>query len=1701
MKKFFFCVALFFCTSLLYAERVHVADLYYDIDIYSYTAEVTYESDLSYENDNYNNISSVTIPSTIIYEGETYNVIGIGNSAFYHCKTLKSASVPDGIISIENHAFSSCDSLISIDIPNTLISIGEDAFSGCNNLKSIELPNTLSSIGKNAFWGCTKLETIYIPNSVTNIGMSAFHNCGFTSVEIPNSIRSISVDLFSSCHNLTSVTLPDSLISIGANAFDNCNSLTSITIPSNVTKIEQFAFRFCDNLKTIIWEAQECADFFSVMFSPSVETIVFGNAVKKIPSYICSGMDKLTIVNIPENVITIGTNAFYNCTKLYSVNIPNSVTSIGANAFYNCRSLQSVFIPSSLTDIGSKAFNNVLNIDYNGTLANAPWGAKSLNGFIEGEFVYTDQTKKELRGCSIAASGCIAIPSGVISIGERAFAYCESITSVIIPNSVNSIANEAFYYCSSLTSISIPGSVMNIGNSAFSTCGSLSSVEIQDGVKSIGQAAFSNCVNLTNIDIPNTIIHIGDYAFRKCKISSITIPNGITKIGQCTFYECSALTSVVLPQRTTNIESSAFYKCSNLSSITIPHRVTNIGNSAFYYCTSLTEIHFQSIVPPALNYNVFVNVDLSIPVYVPNGCLASYQNANWVNKFSNFIEESWGDKCGDNITWSFNQNDSTLTISGSGAMMEFSSDTIVPWYSNRDYVKKVTITDSALSIGSYAFYGCNNITSITIPQSVLNIGEYAFANCEALEALYVPCGELERFQQLLSDDRLKYLPALYKLLTIANNGSVDASAHSTLCDTVVRLSATPNYGYHFTQWNDGNTDNPRTIVLTQDTSFTANFAPNQYSLTLLSDSNYGSIEGDSGSYDYLSELSFTAISNYGYHFTQWNDGNTDNPRSIVLTQDTSFTADFAPNQYSIDVQSESNYGSVNGKNGSFDYLTEHTYTATSKYGYHFAQWTDGNTDNPRTIQLTQDTSITATFAKNFYPITATCDTIQGRIEAPQQAEFLTIVTCEAIPNYGYHFDHWSDTLPISVNDALTPSEAAELTYQLGEEGKTEKPYYIRGYVVAKYNYYENSYWLADSLGEEPSFVAFRVNSPAEIGDYVMVVGRLYNYLGNVMETYAGGSLCLIDEDAQTATLFLSDLNNPHTITIEGEVSVHANFAKNIYQLATIASENSWGIVSGAGNYEYLSQISIQATPNYGYHFNQWSDSTTENQRTIQLTQDTTLTAIFAKNSYTITTESSNSEWGFTQGDTTAFYLDQVQISASSHYGYHFVRWNDGNTDNPRSISVNRDVVYQALFDKNSYTISKATDEKGTISGPNQAQYLDNITLQAVPNYGYHFVQWSDGETINPRTLVLTQDTAFTAIFDYDRTGACGRNWALTWTYIPDTKQLFISGEGTFDENMQYGAEAPDLMEHLIIGEGITAIGTDAFRDNCSALISLSLPSTLTYIGDYAFYGLGTRKCNTLLLPNGLLEIGAHAFDGAAYIETIHFGASLEYIGAYAFKGCGRVTTMTCLAESTPDVGYGALTNISSSATLYVLSSCLQKYKVDNNWNRFLLRPYGATETPITGDNIILSTGENSVVITWPIISNALTYTIVLTKDGETVCTLVFNADGQLAGIAFAPSHNGTPHYTQAATWTENGFQFTITGLEHNTQYHYTVTAENESRVLASYSGDFNTSGEAMDVPNIELDSRASKILHNGKIFILRGEKVFTITGSEVQNIH
>ena len=191
----------------------------------------------------------------------------------------------------------------------------------------------------------------------------------------------------------------------------------------------------------------------------------------------------------------------------------------------------------------------------------------------------------------------VIIPKGVTSIESLTFYRCTNLKSVTIPSSVEKIGSYAFYECLSLKSITIPSSVKNIGGAAFMNCTSFKSITIPNSVTKIGDCAFEGCENLAEITIPESVVKIGDAAFCSCKnLKKIVLPSKIKSIEDSTFCGCRKLTSVIIPNSVTSIEDDAFTHCSSLTSITIPSSVTSIGLRAFWDCTSLKSVTIPSSV-------------------------------------------------------------------------------------------------------------------------------------------------------------------------------------------------------------------------------------------------------------------------------------------------------------------------------------------------------------------------------------------------------------------------------------------------------------------------------------------------------------------------------------------------------------------------------------------------------------------------------------------------------------------------------------------------------------------------------------------------------------------------------------------------------------------------------------------------------------------------------------------------------------------------------------------------------------------------------------------------------------------------------------------------------------------------------------------------------------------------------------------------
>ena len=274
--------------------------------------------------------------------------------------------------------------------------------------------------------------------------------------------------------------------------------------------------------------------------------------------------------SIREGVKVIGDRAFFLCSSLTNINIPNSVKIIGEYAFQDCNSLTSITIPSSeVTIIGNPfcVWHGILN--------------NESKAFIYEDHVLFNKNKTTLIAY-IAKETNYTIPNSVTTIGDSAFAFCDSLTSINIPNSVTTIEKLAFWDCEFLVNINIPNSVTTIGEEAFGGCKSLVNINIPNSVTTIGRGAFKYCNSLTNINIPNSVTTIGDSAFNDCKsLTSINIPNSVTTIGKCAFVRCYSLTSINIPNSVTTIEDGAFCGCENLPSCIKSEIIQRFGEKVF----------------------------------------------------------------------------------------------------------------------------------------------------------------------------------------------------------------------------------------------------------------------------------------------------------------------------------------------------------------------------------------------------------------------------------------------------------------------------------------------------------------------------------------------------------------------------------------------------------------------------------------------------------------------------------------------------------------------------------------------------------------------------------------------------------------------------------------------------------------------------------------------------------------------------------------------------------------------------------------------------------------------------------------------------------------------------------------------------------------------------------------------------------------
>ena len=216
-----------------------------------------------------------------------------------------------------------------------------------------------------------------------------------------------------------------------------------------------------------------------------------------------------------------------------------------------------------------------------------------------------------------------------------------------------------------------------------------------------------------------------------------------------------------------------------------------------------------------------------------------------------------------------------------------------------------------------------------------------------------------------------------------------------------------------------------------------------------------------------------------------------------------------------------------------------------------------------------------------------------------------------------------------------------------------------------------------------------------------------------------------------------------------EVEYDPEVPEELYELTLHQNYDNYGTVTGAGNYAEGDSVVITATPASGYYFVRWNDGNTNNPRTITMpAQDTTYTAGFG---YNLVVESEDTSKGTVTGGGLHCPGESENISATPAEGYKFVQWNDGNTDNPRHVWADN-LTFTAYFAEVEYytlDVSANFPAMGTVTGGGSYEEGSTVTVTATAEEGYHFVQWDDENTDNPRTITMNDDVIMEAQFAAD----------------------------------------------------------------------------------------------------------------------------------------------------------------------------------------------------------------------------------------------------------------------------------------------------------------------------------------------------------------
>ena len=554
-------------------------------------------------------------------------------------------------------------------------------------------------------------------------------------------------------------------------------------------------------------------------------------------------------------------------------------------------------------------------------------------------------------------------------------------------------------------------------------------------------------------------------------------------------------------------------------------------------------------------------------------------------------------------------------------------------YGGVSFVSKINVQlpTTILSLEDSAFTG--NCTPIFHSQQPPIIDTTTFVGCQYI---HVPCGRDSVYQNAWSNNLngAIILEVQAKSVCYLVNLSVGSVSFGLGCwnDTnYVGLYARPTYDYYvFSHWADGNTDSVRTVELHGDSCFLVYFEKKHirtYS-TLL----------PHWSYDWLSFWddwdSFHYGSVEGPTLAPWGD-------SVTLTAHANHGYEFVrwkyPYVYDSIIFDYNTNDSVNTRWIRYQYTTDTILSYATVFNYYDYLCAEAQFKKKRFSFSVESEDWNKGWVNyyhdNFSPI---YDSVLYRCSATIRADSRT----------GYKFTHWSDGDTNAIRTITIIKDTALIAY-------------FEGIPVE-----------VSVTNVTPEFGSFSGDGVYHYGDTVTLVAHPiehYHFLSWINNSY--GHVQVYEEDTLA-------------FVVTQDTVFELRFEIDRHHVEVTPNNIAYGSVYGTNDYEYGTAASVGAHPYSGYQFLRWSNGVTYNPYTFAVLCDTSLTAIFAEEGtvYNVTATANDPAMGIVTGGSIYAAGEQATLTAIPYDGYRFNHWQDNNTDNPRTITVNSDMSFTAYFE-------------------------------------------------------------------------------------------------------------------------------------------------------------------------------------------------------------------------------------------------------------------------------------------------------------------------------------------------------------------------------------------------------------------------------------